>query len=126
MMTGMTIPGVDTLGYKKSFSQDKPWLFEDMDVITFEEVSEEEYDTQMALFRSGRYEYKVKDTAFDMRAHNELLERVAGEAEAMRQRQKEYQEKMVKLERELLAKWDAEKKARGVPVDTIQALLDGK
>lgn len=126
MMAGMTIPGVDTLGYKKSFSQDKPWLFEDMDVITFEEVSEEEYDTQMALFRSGMYEYKVKDTAFDMRAHNELLVKTAGEVEAMRKRQEICQEKMVKLEKDLLAKWDAEKKARGVPVDTFQTLLNGK
>lgn len=126
MMTGMTIPGVDTLGYKKSFSQDKPWLFEDMDVITFEEVSEEEYDRQMALFRSGRYEYKIKDSTFDMRAHNDLLKRVEGEVEAMRMRQVEFQEKMVKLEKELLAKWDAERQARGISVDTIQALLDGE
>lgn len=126
MMTGMTIPGVDTLGYKKSFSQDKPWLFEDMDVITFEEVSEEDYDRQMALFRSGRYEYKVKNSTFDMRAHNELLESVEGEVEAMRKRQIEYQDKMVKLEKELLTKWDAEREARGVSIDTVQALLDGE
>lgn len=126
MMTGMTIPGVDTLGYKKSFSQEKPWLFEDMDVITFEEVSEEEYDRQMALFRSGRYDYKVKETTFDMRAHNDMLKRVADEVEAMRKRQKQYQEKMVKLEKDLLVKWDAETKARGVSVDTIQELLDGE
>lgn len=126
MMTGMTIPGVDTLGYKKSFSQEKPWLFEDMDVITFEEVSEEEYDRQMALFRSGRYDYKVKESTFDMRAHNELLKSVEEEAEAMRTRQMEFQDKMVKLEKELLARWDAERQARGVSIDTIQALLDGK
>lgn len=126
MMTGMTIPGVDTLGYKKGFSQEKPWLFEDMDVITFEEVDEDEYDRQMALFRSGRYEFKISQTAFDMRAHNKMLKEVAQEAEEMRQRQKSFSEKMVKLEKELLAKWDAERAARGVSVDTIQALLDGE
>lgn len=126
MMTGMTIPGVDTLGYKRGFSQDKPWLFEDMDVIRFEEVSEEEYDRQMALFRSGRYEFQIQQTTFDMRAHNEMLQEVAQEAEATRQRQKTFSEKMVKREKELLAKWDAERAARGVSVDTIQALLDGE
>lgn len=125
MMTGMTIPGVDTLGYKKGFSQDKPWLFEDMDVIMFEEVSEDEYDRQMALFRSGRYEYKIRQTTFDMRAHNKMLEEVAQEAEEMRLRQKIFAQKMVTLEKELLAKWDAERAARGISVDTIQALLDG-
>lgn len=126
MMTGMTIPGVDTLGYKKGFSQEKPWMFEDMDVITFEEVSEEEYDRQMALFRSGRYEFKIKQTTFDMRAHNDMLKEVADEVEVMKKRQKEYQEKMIQVEKELLIKWDAERKARGVSIDDVQALLDGE
>lgn len=124
MMAGMTIPGVDTLGYKKGFSQDKPWLFEDMDVITFEEVTEEEYDRQMALFRSGRYDFKIEETTFDMGAHNKMLKEVEEEANAIKQKQKQFQEKMVKLEKELLAKWDAERKASGVSVDAIQALLD--
>lgn len=126
MMTGMTIPGVDTLGYKKGFSRDRPWMFEDMDVLTFEEVSEDEYDRQMALFRSGRYEFKIRETTFDMRAHNEMLREVASEVEVMKKRQKEYQDKMMLVEKELLAKWDAERKARGVSIDDVQALLDGE
>lgn len=126
MMTGMTIPGVDTLGYKRGFSQDKPWLFEDMDVITFEEVSEEEYDRQMALFRSGRYEYRIRETVFDIHAHNLMLKSVEKEVEEIRERQKQFSDKMVKLEKELLVKWDAERAARGVSIDTVQALLDGK
>lgn len=126
MMAGMTIPGVDTLGYKNGFSQDKPWLFEDMDVITFEEVTEEEYDRQMALFRSGRYDFKFEQTTFDMGAHNKMLQEVDEEVKAIRHKQKQHQEKMIKLEKELLAKWDADKKASGVPMDAIQALLDGK
>lgn len=126
MMTGMTIPGVDTLGYKKGFDKDRPWMFEDMDVLVFEEVSEEEYDRQMALFRSGRYEFKMQESVFDMGAHNEMLRRVDGEVKAMRERQKEYQEKMVKLEKELLARWDEERKSKGVSVDMVQALLDGE
>ncbi|EON98374.1 putative urea protein [Phaeoacremonium minimum UCRPA7] len=124
MMTGMTIPGVDTLGYKYGFSQDKPWMFEDMDVIKFEEVSLEEYDRQMALFRSGRYEWKVEPSTFDMKAHNELLRSVEGEVKAMKERQKEFQDKMVALERQLLDKWAEDKKASGVSMDNVHALLD--
>ncbi|KUI61832.1 Putative urea carboxylase [Cytospora mali] len=124
MMAGMTIPGVDTLGYKKGFSQDKPWMFEDMDVITFEEVTVEEYDRQMALFRSGRYEFNIKETSFDMGAHNKMLKEVEDEAREIRQKQKQYQDKMVDLEKELLAKWDAERKASGVSMDAVQELLD--
>ncbi|KAK7990729.1 urea carboxylase [Apiospora arundinis] len=125
MMAGLTIPGVDTLGYKHGFSQERPWMFEDMDVITFEEVDEHEYDRQMALFRSGRYQFKVeKDATFDMKAHNELLESVRDEVAVIKKKQKECQDKMVVLEKELLAKWDEEKQSRGISVDNIEALLN--
>ncbi|KAK8022387.1 hypothetical protein PG993_013154 [Apiospora rasikravindrae] len=125
MMAGLTIPGVDTLGYKEGFSQERPWKFEDMDVITFEEVDEREYDRQMALFKSGRYKFKVEeDATFDMAAHNKLLESTRDEVAVVKRRQKECQDKMVRLEKELLAKWDEEKKAKGISVDNIEALLN--
>ncbi|KAK7937864.1 urea carboxylase [Apiospora aurea] len=124
MMAGLTIPGVDTLGYKEGFSQERPWKFEDMDVITFEEVDEGEYDRQMALFKSGRYRFKVEDATFDMGAHNALLESSRYEVAVMKKRQKECQDKMVRLEKELLAKWDEEKQAKGISVDNIEALLN--
>ncbi|KAK8091910.1 urea carboxylase [Apiospora hydei] len=125
MMAGLTIPGVDTLGYKEGFSQERPWKFEDMDVITFEEVDEGEYDRQMALFKSGRYQFKVEeDATFDMGAHNALLESTRDEVAVKKRRQKECQDKMVRLEKELLAKWDEEKQAKGISVDNIEALLN--
>jgi urea carboxylase len=126
MLNGLTLPSCDKLGYKKGFSQDRPWLYEDMDIITFYEVSEEEYDRDMALFRSGRYEFKVEPTTFDMKRYNELLEDVKDEVVTIKKRQEEAQAKMVKLEKELLAKWDEEKKASGVSMDSIQTLLDGE
>ncbi|KAK8108544.1 hypothetical protein PG984_014345 [Apiospora sp. TS-2023a] len=125
MMAGLTIPGCDTLGYKEGFSQERPWMFEDMDVITFEEVDEREYDRQMALFKSGRYRFKVQENSkFDMGAHNKLLESTRDEVEAMRRRQKECADKMVILEKQLLAKWDEEKQAKGISVDNVEALLN--
>lgn len=126
MLNGLTLPSCDKLGYKKGFSQDRPWLYEDMDVIKFYEVSEEEYDREMALFRSGRYEFKVESTTFDMKQHNELLESVKDEVVDIKKKQEGAQEKMVKLEKELLAKWDDEKKASGVSMESIQSLLDGE
>lgn len=126
MLNGLTLPSCDKLGYKKGFSQDRPWLYEDMDVITFYEVSEEEYDREIALFRSGRYEFKVNSTTFDMKRHNELLESVKDEVVVIKEKQEKAQEKMVALEKELLAKWDEEKKAGGVSMESIQSLLDGE
>lgn len=126
MLNGLTLPSCDKLGYKRGFSQDRPWLYEDMDVITFYEVSEEEYEREIALFRSGRYEFKVEPTTFDMKRHNELLKSVKDEVVGIKKKQEEAQEKMVNLEKELLAKWDEEKKASGVSMESIQSLLDGE
>ncbi|ORY55683.1 putative urea amidolyase [Pseudomassariella vexata] len=124
MPTGMTIPGVDVLGYKSGFSPAQPWLFEDMDVIRFYEVTEAEYDGEMALFRSGRYEYRIEESGFDMREHNRLLEATREEVQGMRERQGRVQGEMVRLEQELLDRWAEEKKEGKVSMDYVQALLD--
>lgn len=124
-MTGMTIPGVDILGSKKGYTPDRPWLFEDFDQITFYRVSEEEYEKQLALFNSGRYEYKWEEVAFDMEEHNRLLRDTKDEVGQIRERQREAQREMDALEAELLEKWAKEKLERGVPVDTIESLLQG-
>ncbi|KAL1983324.1 hypothetical protein VTN96DRAFT_10465 [Rasamsonia emersonii] len=122
----MTIPGVDILGSKKGYSQEKPWLFEDFDQITFYRVSEEEYERQLALFNSGRYEYEWEEVVFDMAEHNKLLRETRDEVDAIRARQRKAQAEMERLEAELLARWEKEKAANSVSVDTIEALLQGE
>ncbi|KAL4975603.1 allophanate hydrolase subunit 2-domain-containing protein [Aspergillus desertorum] len=84
-MDGMTIPG-------------------DFDQITFYTVTEEEYERQLALFQSGRYEYEWEEVEFDMAEHNRLLEETK--------------------EEELLERWAREKAERGVPMDTVEELLN--
>lgn len=125
-LTGLSIPGVDILGSKTGYSLDRPWLFEDFDQLTFYEVGEEEYERQLALFHSGRYEYQWEEVTFDMAEHNDLLRRTKGEVELIRQRQKEAQETMSKVEKELMGRW-TEGKARGkMPMNKVEALLTGK
>jgi urea carboxylase len=70
MPTGLTIPGVAMLRSKKWYSAEKPWLLEDFGQVTFYEVSEEEYEKQMAIFHSERYEYQWEDVEFDLKEHN--------------------------------------------------------
>lgn len=125
-LTGMTIPGVDILGSKKGYSPEKPWMFEDFDQITFYRVSEEEYERQLALFHSGRYEYEWEEVLFDMAEHNKLLRETRDEVDAIRARQREAQAAMENLEAELLARWEKEKAANSVSVDAVEALLQGK
>lgn len=123
MNTGLSIPCADVLGYKNSYNENKPWLAEDFDQITFYEVSEEEYDKALAIFHSGRYEYEYEDTVFDMKEHNKLLAETADEVKKIRKDQKKAQADMLKLEGELLEKWNKEKEAGKVSMDTVEELM---
>ncbi|KIW23765.1 urea carboxylase [Cladophialophora immunda] len=123
MNTGLSIPGADILGFKKGYSPEKPWLFEDFDQITFYEVTEDEYEGMMATFRSGRYEYEYEDTEFDMKEHNQLLRETKDEVAQIRAKQREAQAEMDKLEKELLEKWSQEKEAGKISMDTVEELL---
>ena len=86
-------------------------------------MSNAEYERQLALFKSGRYEYDITDTIFDMAEHNKLLEETKEEVKAVRQRQKAAQDEMQKFEDELMQKWTEEKAAGKVPMDKVEALL---
>ncbi|KAL8829101.1 MAG: hypothetical protein Q9191_002204, partial [Dirinaria sp. TL-2023a] len=123
-LTGRTIPGVDILGSKKGYSLARPWLFEDFDQLSFHEVSEEEYEKQLALFHSGRYEYQVENTVFDMAEHNTLLEQTKDEVAQIRKKQSEAQKEMDRVEAHLMEKWTREKAEGKIPVDKIEALLN--
>lgn len=124
-LTGRTIPGVDILGSKKGYSLSRPWLFEDFDQLTFHEVSEDEYQKQLAIFHSGRYEYQVEDTTFDMAEHNRLLEATKEEVKEIRKKQNEAQKRMDQVEAELMEKWMKEKAEGKIPMDKVEALLNG-
>lgn len=124
-LTGLTIPGVDILGSKNGYSLDRPWLFEDFDQLTFHEVSEEEYERQLAVFHSGRYEYEWEETVFDMKEHNELLRSTRDEVKVIKERQAKAQAEMDKLEKELMEKWTKEKAEGKIPMDKVETLLNG-
>ncbi|EXJ57359.1 urea carboxylase [Cladophialophora yegresii CBS 114405] len=124
MNTGLSIPGADILGYKKGYNSERPWLFEDFDQITFYEVTEDEYEAMMAVFRSGRYEYQYEDTEFDMKEHNKLLRDTKDEVEQIRAKQRKAQAEMDKLEKELLEKWNKEKEAGKISMDTVEELMN--
>ncbi|KAL3465684.1 allophanate hydrolase subunit 2-domain-containing protein [Aspergillus heterothallicus] len=124
MPTGLTIPGVDIYGSKPGFSEERPWMFEAMDTISFYEVTEEEYDLKFAQFKAGKYEFEKQDGVFDMSVHNELLRSTAAEAEALQAKRAVAQEKMVAREKQLLEQWLAEKQAGTTSMDEINSLLE--
>ena len=113
------------MGFKKSYSSERPWLFEDFDQITFYEISEDEYEAMMAVFRSGRYEYEYEDTEFDMKEHNKLLRDTKDEVAQIRAKQRKAQAEMDKTEKDLLEKWNKEKEEGKISMDTVEELMNG-
>lgn len=79
-MLGRTIPCFDYYGFKAGFSPERPWLFQDFDILTFYQVTEEELNKKLGLFRSGLYEFEWEPAEFDMAEHNKMLEETADES----------------------------------------------
>lgn len=125
MPTGMTIPGLDIYGSKPGFSKERPWMFEDMDTMSFYEVTEEEYDIKMAAFKAGNYHFEMEEGVFDMAEHNKLLDDTFEEAKAIQEKRAIAQQKMAEREKQLLEQWIAEKQAGETSTDEINALLEG-
>jgi urea carboxylase len=125
MMLGQTIPCFDLFGYKAGFSPERPWLFQDFDLIDFERVSEAEIDSQLLRFRAGTYEWQWEPAEFDMAEHNKLLVDTADEVKEMRARQAKAQDEMTAAEADSLARWREEKAQSKVDVSSIESMLNG-
>ncbi|KAK6221369.1 hypothetical protein LQW54_001468 [Pestalotiopsis sp. IQ-011] len=124
MPLGMTLPGVDVYGSKAGFSETKPWMFEDMDLITYYEVSEEEYDRQMLQFRAGDYQFQYEPDMFDMQKHNALLQQTADEVDQTQKRIASAQAEMLVKENRLLEEWIEDKKSHETDPNELQSLLE--
>lgn len=125
-MTGRTVPYFDLYGSKHGFSPDRPWLFQDFDIVTFFQVPEAEMDAYLAQWGSGRYEFRWEAVEFDMKAHNVMLGEREGQVRAFKDRQARAQGKMMELEAESLAAWRREKAERLPDEETLGSLLQSR
>jgi urea carboxylase len=123
-MTGRTVPCFDQFGFKKGFTAERPWLFQDFDLLTYYQVSEDELDIMLGKFRSGMYEFQFEEVEFDMGEHNEMLARTKDDVKGRREKQALAQDEMVKAENESLAKWREEKAKVKVDEGTVEKLLE--
>ena len=120
---GRTIPCFDYYGFKSGFTPERPWLFQDFDIITFYQVSESELNEKLALFRSGLYKFEWEHAEFDMAEHNKMLVETADEVKKIRAAQRKVQEQMIQAEKESLEKWRTDKEKNKVDESTVESLL---
>lgn len=125
MPIGLTIPGVDKYGFKEGFSPERPWMFEDMDIITFYEVTSEEYEKAMAQFNAGSYSFEYSHDSFSMRHHDKLLIETAMDVQQMKVSKASRQSEMSELEKTLYKQWDAARRAKGSSQDDREMATNG-
>ena len=124
-MLGRTIPYFDLSGCKKGFTPDRPWLYQNFDIITFQKVSKLEMGRLIALYKCGRYEFKWKNIEFDMAAHNEMLLETAQEVQELKRIRGQAQSMMIQAEKESFARWKGSKDNQIVERGIREALLIG-
>jgi urea carboxylase len=122
-MTGRTVPCWDYYAQKPGFEA-HPWIFRDFDILTFYQVTEAELDALLGRFRAGKYAFEYSEVEFDMRKHNEMLQRTAREVQVIREKQAVAQEEMTHAENESLERWRREKAENQVDESTVEKLLD--
>ncbi|KZV81306.1 AHS2-domain-containing protein [Exidia glandulosa HHB12029] len=124
MCLSRTVPCFDTLGWKPGFAATRPWLYRDFDLLTYYEVSEDEMDDMLRMYKAGRYVWEWEEVAFDMAEHNRLLAETVDEVQTLRSKQAIAQEEMTRAETESLARWREEKLRLRVDESTIEDLVN--
>ncbi|KAK8915831.1 Putative urea carboxylase [Metarhizium anisopliae BRIP 53293] len=106
-LMGRTLGGWDSGGNRPGFSPEKPWLFNHFDLVTFYEVSEEEYNKMEQAFETGRYIFDITETTIDMDTYIARFDEAAKDPEyqAWRRRQVAASQEMGELEQKLFEEW---------------------
>ncbi|KAM3547513.1 hypothetical protein MY1884_009535, partial [Beauveria asiatica] len=106
-LMGRTLGGWDAAGNRPGFSPDKPWLFNQFDLVKFHQVSEEEYTKIEQDFDAGRCVFDITETTINMDQYIAQLDEAARDPEYQEwKRRKEVASKeMAELEEKLYEEW---------------------
>ncbi|OAA55137.1 acetyl-/propionyl-coenzyme A carboxylase alpha chain [Cordyceps fumosorosea ARSEF 2679] len=76
-LMGRTLGGWDAAGNRPGFSPEKPWLFNQFDLVKFYQVSEEEYARIEQDFEAGRFVFDITETTINMDEYIAQFDEVA-------------------------------------------------
>lgn len=115
-LMGRTLGGWDAAGNRPGFSADKPWLFKEFDLVTFYQVSEEEYSQIEQDFEVGRYVFDITETTIDMDHYIAKFDEAAQDPryQAWQQEKQTASNEMSALEEKLYEEWVAAKESTTV------------
>jgi urea carboxylase len=114
-LMGRTLGGWDSTGNRPGFSPQKPWLFNHLDLVSFYEVTEQEYDKMERDFEAGQYTFDISETAIDMDQYIAKFDSAEKDPEyqAWRERQSKAADELAELEQRLFDEWTISKQSSG-------------
>ena len=114
MLVARTLELWDTYGSKPGFTPSKPWLFEPFDIITYYEVSVEEYSKLESEYFAGKYQYQIQDDVFDLKEAYATFQAARTDPKVVeyRQRQAKGIAEQGEIERGLYDEWTNDLKLR--------------
>ncbi|KAF9767576.1 hypothetical protein IL306_015237 [Fusarium sp. DS 682] len=118
-LMGRTLGGWDSTGNRPGFSPAKPWLFNHLDLVSFYEVAEEEYDKMEQDFEAGQYTFDITETTIDMDQYIAKFDAASKDPEyqAWRERQATAADELAALEQRLFDEWTISKQSGGGNAD---------
>lgn len=110
MLVARTLELWDTFGTKPGYAPAKPWLFEPFDVISYYEVSLDEYRRLEGDYLAGKYRYRITKDVLNVHDVYEMFQRAQHdpEVQAYKARQARGTAEQAQLERTLYAEWTSE------------------
>ncbi|RDW60679.1 hypothetical protein BP6252_12062 [Coleophoma cylindrospora] len=109
MMLARTLETWDTFGTKPGFSPTNPWLWEPFDMVTFYEVSVDEYNSIEADFIAGRYQWNVSEDIFNLHEIYNVLESAKTDPKyvAFKEGQRKGVAEQLAIENKMYSDWTA-------------------
>ncbi|XWW94517.1 hypothetical protein V2A60_002460 [Cordyceps javanica] len=106
-LMGRTLGGWDGAGNRPGFSAEKPWLFNQFDLVKFYQVSEEEYGRIEQDFEVGRFIFDITETTINMDEYIAQFDEAARDPKYQEwKKQKEVaSNEMAQLEEKLYEEW---------------------
>ncbi|KAM3519904.1 hypothetical protein MY4038_009634 [Beauveria bassiana] len=120
---GRTLPGWDKFCVNKSFG-DRPWLFDNFDQLSFYVVDEDEFEGIYSRFQSGKYQFDITQTEFDVDEYTRFCESVADETAEFRARQEEATAVETAKEKRIFDQWQSEQKVERDSVPSLEDIDD--
>ncbi|PSR81273.1 hypothetical protein PHLCEN_2v6433 [Hermanssonia centrifuga] len=121
---GRTLSPWQTWGRGTNFNPEQPWLLFPFDQLKFKVITEDEYIEVEKQFDSGRYNFEIEPTTFDMAQYKTFISSMEGDIRQFKSRQAGGVINEEAREVELMRSWEGKRQAAKENIAEVIALKE--